>query len=115
MAEYDNRNSGLLFKSTSDHEKAPAFSGFWTDENNEQIKIKAYWSKNPDKHGNLFLQISKDTYEPKSGKDSPAWRDAGARLKKDVTENQQVPIIGTIEPDGTINYDEPLDIDSIPF
>lgn len=85
--QYDNRNSGLLFKSKSDNSKAPAFSGFWTDENNNQIKVKAYWSKNPDKNGNNFLQISVDTFEK--------------------TDRQQlVPIVGEIDEQGNINLDD---------
>ena len=113
MPEYDNRNSGLLFKSTSNHPNAPAFSGPWTDENNNQMQIKAYWSKKPDKNGNLFLQVSKDTYEKSeqpTGKESPAWQKAREKLGP-----QEVPVAGTIEDDGTINYDEPINLDDIPF
>lgn len=106
MPEYDNRNSGLLFKSTADHPNAPAFSGFWTDENNNQIKIKAYWSKKPDKNGNDFLQISVDTFE-KTDRNSDMW-----------PEKQEVPVLGEVEEDGTIKYDDVTNkdlLDNIPF
>lgn len=103
MADFDNRNSGLLFKSTSDNPKAPAFSGFWKDENNNEIKIKAYWSKNPDKHGNNFLQVSRDTFEPEPKPES-GYEKAKAVAQQLKPENPE-------EKWG----DSPINLDDIPF
>jgi hypothetical protein len=106
MPEYDNTNSGLLFKSTSEHPKAPAFSGFWTDENNNQIKIKAYWSKNPDKNGNLFLQVSEDKFEPEAKEQSPQ---SGYEKAKAVAQQ--------LKPENPEDKwgDSPINLDDIPF
>ncbi len=111
MPEYDNTNTGALFENDKQgNPKRPDYKG------SINVDGKDYWLSMWDKVGKSGKAYYSLSIQPKeSGKDSQAWRDAGARLKKDVTENQQVPIIGTIEPDGTINYDEPLDIDSIPF
>lgn len=101
MPEYDNTDRGVLWLNDKKSDKAPDYTGTYNHEG-EEIKI-AGWVRTT-KTGKTLISISKDTYEkPEStGKNSDAWKAVEAKFKKPV-ENT---------PD---EFDEPLDISSIPF
>lgn len=97
MPDYDNKNTGILFfNEDKKSEKAPDLSGFWTDENGYEMKIKGYYRQS-NKTGKRFISISQDTFEPQTdrptGKDSDSWKAAREKFKKDdVTDTQEINI-----------------------
>ena len=57
MTEYDNSNSGVLFKNTKKHtEKHPDYTGSWTDENGVEHWLSAWISTS--KSGSTYMRLS---------------------------------------------------------
>lgn len=113
MPDYDNTNSGaMFFEQDPESDRHPNYKG------SINVDGKDYWLSAWDKvskSGKNYISISVKAKEPRSeGKDSQAWRDAGAKLQKNDVTDTQVPIVGTIE-NGNVTYDEPINLDDIPF
>ena len=111
MPEYEQKpNSGSAWiNKYKEEDKHPDYTTLFEDENGNKKKI-AIWDKTT-RNGDQYRYFSISDYVPKeSGKESPAWQKAREKLGP-----QEVPVAGTIEDDGTINYDEPINLDDIPF
>jgi len=58
MSEYDNRNSGVLFKSRrKNSDKHPDYTGTWTDENGTEHWLSA-WINTSKRDGSKFMSLS---------------------------------------------------------
>lgn len=57
MTDFDNSNSGVLFKNTKKHtEKHPDYTGSWTDANGVEHWLSAWISTS--KSGSKYLRLS---------------------------------------------------------
>ena len=93
MAEYEHKiNTGSLF--TNKFKKGESHPDFTGKANiNGDMKDLSMWFNSEKNY--YYIKINEPYVRP------------------DTT--QSVPVVGTIEDDGTINYDEPINLDDIPF
>lgn len=102
MSDYDNTNTGaLFFEQDKDSDRHPDYKG------SVNVNGKEYWISAWDKvskKGTNFISLS---VKAKEAEKSDMW--------PVVTDTQKVPVVGTIEPDGTIQLDKPINLDDIPF
>jgi uncharacterized protein (DUF736 family) len=77
--EYDNTNSGVLFKNDrKETERHPDYTGTWTDANGVEHWFSA-WIKDS-KSGTKFMSVSA---RPKNDQPAPQPRDYAADVKQD--------------------------------
>tara|TARA_R110000822_G_scaffold81496_1_gene193517 strand:- start:456 stop:710 length:255 start_codon:yes stop_codon:yes gene_type:complete len=72
MADYDNRNTGILFKNDKEgNEKRPDYTGKFTDADNKEWRLAA-WVKQGQKGKFLSLRVSEDQSADQKRDDTPA-------------------------------------------
>ena len=62
MSQYDNTNSGALFKNDKQNDRQPDYRGSWTDANGTEYWLSA-WIKQS-KSGQTFMSLSATAKEP---------------------------------------------------
>lgn len=62
MSQYDNSNSGALFKNDKQNDRQPDYRGSWTDANGVEYWLSA-WIKTSQK-GDKFMSLSATAKEP---------------------------------------------------
>jgi uncharacterized protein (DUF736 family) len=90
MAEYDNNMRGVLFQNDKAKDTQPDYKGSC------EIDGKEYWLSG-------WKKLSKD---------NKPFLSLAIQEKEFVTDT--VPIVGTIE-NGNVSYDEPINLQDIPF
>lgn len=81
MTQYDNSNSGVLFKNDKQNERQPDYRGSWTDANGNEYWLSA-WIKKSQK-GESFMSLSATAKEP-SQAPAPAPAPAAMEFDNDV-------------------------------
>ena len=79
MSDYDNRNTGVLFRNDrKETERHPDYTGSWTDANGVEHWFSA-WLKDS-KSGTKFMSLSA---RPKNDQPAPQPRDYAEEVKDD--------------------------------
>ena len=79
MSEYDNRNTGVLFKNDrKESDRHPSYTGTWTDANGVEHWFSA-WIKDS-KSGTKFMSVSA---RPKQDQPAPQPRDYANEIDED--------------------------------
>lgn len=74
MPEYDNKNSGALFKNKrKETDKHPDYTGTYTDGNGREFWLSAWIKKS--KSGETFMSLSTKPKEAKAAEPEPAGDD----------------------------------------
>lgn len=95
MPDYDNTNTFALFPNKDKKEdKDRDFGG------TINIDGKEYWLNGYNRSKGIIGGYVKE----KTDRKDDMW-----------PTKQEVPVLGTVEPDGTIQYDDPINLDNIPF
>lgn len=98
MPEYEHKiNTGTLF--TNKFKKGESHPDFTGKANiNGDMKDLSMWFNKEKNY--YYIKIN----EPYAKPQSDMW-----------PAKQKVPVLGTVEEDGTINYNDPINMDDIPF
>jgi hypothetical protein len=108
MPQYDNTNKGIAWiNDYKKNEKHPDYKGKGNF-NGVDFEI-AVWTRTSEKGEFLSISFS-EPYKKEVVTDTKSLKDRWTE-----TRANKVPVVGTVNPDGDIELDQPINLDDIPF